>query len=846
LPWLCVTPHLRTPGTPLSDATPSIDTPPTHWHAATGFNELALASAQPGDLAGSKGKLSCVAAHACGFKWDLGDPSLEPILEPATAFRMMRGFKLLSIDAEEQRVAREAALAARAAAALQAAAALADRARALRGVIVERDLYLRCPRCAKEFDDYEGCNALACGNCAARFCAVCLKDCGDDAHPHVSDTACGPSLHDRQKHERAKRARFLGRVVAAVRALGAEPNGAELQRAVVAELAKADLRDQGITEAEVLAGAGLLARHAGGGGGGGGGGDGGGGVPRQAAHRAPAPLRVNRFRDLALVELLRVRFAAYLIDGPALQDAQEATSQRARELYYWGVFHVRSWWPLAAFIAVSYILSFFGLWFTWMPTAFAFLCALLPGDVGRSLVLGIINPFASGLDPLLFLKPNTLGFKGTVATFTLAGALLALRWRSGMAAVLAATWSFVCGWLPALGHQRPLSLLELAWLTLQSEVLMVCAGVLLRWAPVSFAAWLCAGLLLWSALYVLCGIDLHNRTWAYDFSDSTKEQLFGLLFLLTVGLLTIEGLFPSTLVARMTPAALQWFTLGAAGFVLWKTESSANMGPDENLAAAARAAQEDAVVADGGDAGSVASAIPRRGLLGSDGTILAIPALSLAVVSAALGMSPIVVLLRLIIAGGFFSGVSAAAALGCLLVYIKFGVNLCRRAGPAGAADGAENLLGGVFRVVGTDAAFFAQLLMTLSAYLFCFLSATPTAWLWAHFLAACSWLACTRYSGPRVAHRALTREEVAKVDARARDTALASFAVVFTILVVAACMPATSKWLASFSARALAPAAAMLAAAAGGAMSAVATAAESTRSTVALLTTRVLALVRF
>ena len=46
---------------------------------------------------------------------------------------------------------------------------------------------MRCPRCGLVFVDYDGCNALTCGrsSCGAHFCAICLEDCGSDAHPHV-------------------------------------------------------------------------------------------------------------------------------------------------------------------------------------------------------------------------------------------------------------------------------------------------------------------------------------------------------------------------------------------------------------------------------------------------------------------------------------------------------------------------------------------------------------------------------------------------------------------------------------------------------------------------------------
>lgn len=46
------------------------------------------------------------------------------------------------------------------------------------------ELNMRCPRCKVVFYDYDGCNALTC-TCRAAFCAICLKDCGSDAHSHV-------------------------------------------------------------------------------------------------------------------------------------------------------------------------------------------------------------------------------------------------------------------------------------------------------------------------------------------------------------------------------------------------------------------------------------------------------------------------------------------------------------------------------------------------------------------------------------------------------------------------------------------------------------------------------------
>ncbi len=52
--------------------------------------------------------------------------------------------------------------------------------------IEEQILQMRCPRpaCRKAFYDFDGCFAISCSSCPCKFCGWCLKDCGDDAHPH--------------------------------------------------------------------------------------------------------------------------------------------------------------------------------------------------------------------------------------------------------------------------------------------------------------------------------------------------------------------------------------------------------------------------------------------------------------------------------------------------------------------------------------------------------------------------------------------------------------------------------------------------------------------------------------
>jgi hypothetical protein len=66
---------------------------------------------------------------------------------------------------------------------------------------------LRCPRCQMVFHDYDGCNALQCAShkCKAAFCAICLEDCGSDAHNHVIENH--GDLFDKQAFSRSKASR---------------------------------------------------------------------------------------------------------------------------------------------------------------------------------------------------------------------------------------------------------------------------------------------------------------------------------------------------------------------------------------------------------------------------------------------------------------------------------------------------------------------------------------------------------------------------------------------------------------------------------------------------------------
>jgi len=59
---------------------------------------------------------------------------------------------------------------------------------------IEEMMDLRCPKCRRVFDQYEGCAALTCAyaGCNAHFCAFCLADCGADAHSHVRGCSLNP------------------------------------------------------------------------------------------------------------------------------------------------------------------------------------------------------------------------------------------------------------------------------------------------------------------------------------------------------------------------------------------------------------------------------------------------------------------------------------------------------------------------------------------------------------------------------------------------------------------------------------------------------------------------------
>eukprot|EP00892_Ulva_mutabilis_P006559 jgi/Ulvmu1/4275/UM197_0002.1 len=75
---------------------------------------------------------------------------------------------------------------------------LNDQVTPVRKLIIEKVLTPHCPRCQAAFLDFDGCLALTCRRpeCGCAFCAVCLKDCGSDAHGHIGSCKyANGSLH---------------------------------------------------------------------------------------------------------------------------------------------------------------------------------------------------------------------------------------------------------------------------------------------------------------------------------------------------------------------------------------------------------------------------------------------------------------------------------------------------------------------------------------------------------------------------------------------------------------------------------------------------------------------------
>mmetsp|Transcript_3022 Transcript_3022/g.8731 ORF Transcript_3022/g.8731 Transcript_3022/m.8731 type:complete len:1063 (+) Transcript_3022:1610-4798(+) len=124
------------------------------------------------------------------------------------------------------------------------ASKVSDQARRLFNELTEK-INLKCPRCKTVFNDYDGCNALSCGvpTCRAGFCAVCLKDCGSDAHKHIHDVHGSNSIFDKEAFKRNEALRVQALVDELKGTLSGE--SFELRQLVLNHIEKAKLTDDG-------------------------------------------------------------------------------------------------------------------------------------------------------------------------------------------------------------------------------------------------------------------------------------------------------------------------------------------------------------------------------------------------------------------------------------------------------------------------------------------------------------------------------------------------------------------------------------------------------------------------
>ena len=203
----------------------------------------------------TSGNIPCPAVcDGCTASWSVR--ALGEKLDKGTHVALSCALIHITFDAPRLKAELEAARAAAEAAAHEAGLALAERVRRLRDVIVDRDLTLHCPRCSTAFVDFVDCLALHCKDaCGAAFCGLCLADCGDNAHSHFYSVHRGVNIYDqgRRAFNGAHFERRRAAVIAAVRACA--PDGVDVQRALVAELAKADFSPLGISADDILAGA---------------------------------------------------------------------------------------------------------------------------------------------------------------------------------------------------------------------------------------------------------------------------------------------------------------------------------------------------------------------------------------------------------------------------------------------------------------------------------------------------------------------------------------------------------------------------------------------------------------
>jgi hypothetical protein len=126
----------------------------------------------------------------------------------------------------------------------------AEKLRQMRQRIIDEVMYLRCPRCRTVFVDYDGCDALSCAQrgCGCHFCALCLEDCGSDAHKHVNEKH-GSVFGPPHRFNDAHKDRRLGLLQTAFDSIAAE--GRDFQNELLHTM-KRDLQDIGIPSDNIL------------------------------------------------------------------------------------------------------------------------------------------------------------------------------------------------------------------------------------------------------------------------------------------------------------------------------------------------------------------------------------------------------------------------------------------------------------------------------------------------------------------------------------------------------------------------------------------------------------------
>jgi hypothetical protein len=107
-----------------------------------------------------------------------------------------------------------------------------------------------CPRCNQYYSGHTSCNALTCPNCHAGFCAICLKDCGEDAHIHIKEH--GAALFDKEQVAYGLKERAAKKLLDMVIFLQQTPETEQLIDPLFSQLKKT-LDEIGITKHYILA-----------------------------------------------------------------------------------------------------------------------------------------------------------------------------------------------------------------------------------------------------------------------------------------------------------------------------------------------------------------------------------------------------------------------------------------------------------------------------------------------------------------------------------------------------------------------------------------------------------------